>query len=158
MKKSLLLFAAAGLLSSGLTSCYKQTEYPNSVVGTIDSIAYNASGDDRVIFHVDTSIANRDPQTTVITSKTKIYTPGTTTQPAITIVVPLGVGTYSVPSQAQVTVVTSATGSAGTQAVSGYITVAKSAASHRFEGVFSVTCADGTTVTNGGFNGVNSYY
>ena len=157
MKNILLFVAFAVTVLCAFTGCYKQTVYPNSVVATIDTIAYNASGDDWVIFRVDTAAANQNPQRVTITSKTKIYTPGTTTQPVINLTMPTALGTYYFPGDISATVVTSATGSDGTAAKSGYITVHRTSGG-RFEGTFSFTCVDGTTVTNGGFNGVLAYY
>ena len=156
MKKTLLFFAAIGILTLGLTSCSKQTDYPNSVVGTIDTIAYNASSNTDVIFQADTTTHN--PQITIITSKTKVYTPGTTTQPAITLRVPNAIGYYPIPASASASVVTSATGASGSAAVSGWIEVVQKSSSQRFEGKFSFTAADGTTVTGGQFDGILSYY
>ncbi len=156
MKKILVFVSLAIVCLYSFTGCDKQTEYPNSVVGTIDTIAYTASGTPAVIFHADTTTHN--PQMTVITSTTSIYTPGTTTQPGITLRVPNAEGYYAVPGSATASVVTSASGSGGSAAVSGWIQVSEKSSSGRFEGTFSFTTTDGTVVKSGQFDGTLSYY
>jgi len=156
MKKILSSVTLAIICFYSFIGCGKQKEYPNSVLGTIDTIAYSASGTPAVIFQADTNTHN--PQMTIITSKTSIYTPGTTTQPAVTLRVPNAEGYYAIPGNATASVVTSASGSGGSAAVSGWIQVVEKSSSGRFEGKFSFTTADGTTVTNGQFDGTLSYY
>ncbi len=156
MKKILVFVSLPIICFYFLTGCGKQTEYPNSVLATIDTISYSASGTPAVIFHADTTTHN--PQMTVITSTTSIYTPGTTTQPSVTLRVPNAEGYYAVPGSATASVVTSASGSGGSAAVSGWIQVVEKSSTGRFEGKFSFTTADGTTVTSGQFDGTLSYY
>jgi hypothetical protein len=156
MKKVLAFVSLALICLYSFTGCDKQTEYPNSVVGTIDTIAYSASGTPAVIFHADTTTHN--PQMTIITSKTSIYTPGTTTQPSITLKLPNAEGYYAIPGSANATVVTSASGAGGSAAISGWIQVVQKSTTGRFEGKFAFTTADGTTVTSGQFDGTLSYY
>ena len=156
MKKILLsvAFAVIGLYS--FSGCGKQTDYPNSVVATIDTITYNASGMPAVIFHVDTTTHN--PQKVIITSTTNIYIPGTTTEPSITLTLPSDVGYWAIPGSASASVVTSASGSGGSAAVSGWIQAVKKGSDGRFEGTFAFTTADGTVVKGGQFNGILAYY
>ena len=156
MKKILLSVALAVLGLYTFTGCGKQTEYPNSVLATIDTIVYNAPGEPAVIFRADTSTHN--PQKVFITSKTNIYIPGTATQPALSIVVPNAVGYYAVPSAATASVVTSATGSGGSAAVSGWVQVVKKYSNNRIEGQFSFVSANGTVVKDGQFNGIYGLY
>ena len=156
MKKILVFVSLAIICLYSFTGCDKQTDYPNSVVGTIDTIAYSASGTPAVIFHADTS--TRNPQMTIITSQTSVFTPGTTTQPSVTLRVPNAEGYYVIPGSATASVVTSATGGGGSAAVSGWIQVDQKTSKGRFEGKFSFTTADGTTVSSGQFDGTLSYY
>lgn len=155
MKKILVTVFLAIICLYSFTGCDKQTDYPNSVVGTIDTIAYNASGIPSVIFRADT--ATHNPQLVIITSKTNVYTPGTNVQPGITISVPNAIGTYYIGLGATATVVTSAAAS-GTAAATGQVVVDQKSSSGRFEGTFNLNCADGTTVKNGQFDGTLSYY
>jgi len=142
--KKILAFVAIAIVSISvlLSSCYKQTEYQPSMAGTIDSIAFAASG---------TGIVSQVVSGTLtMTGTTTIFTPGTTFNPAIKIVVPTAIGTYAINNNASAVVYTSATGSGGSKAVSGQVTVLNNA-SGKVQGNFTFTTADGTTVTNGQF-------
>ncbi len=154
MKRTLTFAAIAILSCAAFNGCYKQTQYINSIGATIDSIGFTASGTTQVSFYADTSTHN--PTMVDVSGQTTIYTPGTTTQPSIKLIIPNVAGSYSIPSQAKATVVTSATGSGGTAATSGQIVVL-STTSGRLQGNFTFTCADGTKVTNGQFTGIVGY-
>lgn len=152
MKRTLPFIAFALITLFVFTGCYsnKQPLYVNSMSATIDTIPFSASGLDQVSFWADTS--THKPQVVDINAKTTIYTPGTAVQPTIKLIIPISDGTYQLPSQATAIVVTSASGSTGTMAVSGQIVVLRYAYG-RIQGNFSFTCADGTVVKNGQFIG-----
>ena len=158
MKKTLPFFAfatiVAGISSAVFTGCYKQTQYPNSISATIDTLAFSASGTSSVYLMADT--ATHNPQMDTIYGKTTIYSPGTAVQPSIRFIVPNKEGTYSFPSQATAIVITATSGSGGTMAASGQIVVLNTS-SGRIQGNFTFTCADGTTVTNGQYTGIVGY-
>ncbi len=156
MKKILPFIAFAILSCAAFTGCYKQTVYPNSVSATIDSIGFSASGKTAVTYIVDTT-QHGYPQMVTISATTNVYIPGTATLPSITLFIPTVPGTYSIPSQAHAIVVTSATGSGGSSAVSGQVIVLTNK-SGRVQGDFNFTAADGTNISNGQFTGVLAFY
>ena len=125
-------------------SCQKQALYSPSVVATIDSIPFIANGSAAVT--CDSSGSG----SVVITAHSYVIAPGTATQPVMTLLVPRQVGTYTVNQGCSATITTWKTGTSGTAAASGTITV-MGIVSGRIEGNFSFTCANGQTVTKGQF-------
>ncbi len=143
MKRILILASIAVIgISTLFSSCFKQTDYQPSMAGTIDSIGFSASG---------TGInARLNGDTLFLTGTTKIFTPGTAFNPAIKIMVIKSIGSHTINNDASAVVYTSASGNAGSPAVSGQITVLNNA-SGKIQGNFNFTAADGTNVTNGQF-------
>ena len=156
MKRTVQLVPLAIIALFVFSGCYsnKQPQYVNSISATIDSISFSAIGSTDVSMYGDTSTHN--PQYVDINGQTEIYIPGTATKPSIRLRIPIVDGTYYLPNNASASVVTSATGSSGTMAISGQIIVLRYAYS-RIQGSFNFTCADGTKVTNGQFIGNIGY-
>ena len=141
---------------SAMTGCQKYNYNP-SMAATIDTIGFSAIGQAYVYAIVDTTTHN--PQLVTITGKTTVYTPGTAFQPSIILVVPNIIGNYVITANdttKRAMVYTSATGSLGTAAVSGQINVLNINGG-KIQGNFTLTCADGTTVTNGQYIAVESF-
>ncbi|MFI5196971.1 MAG: hypothetical protein ACHQD8_07760 [Chitinophagales bacterium] len=149
--KSILTFIAIAIVGvSAFTSCQKY-DYNPSMGATIDTMVFSGSGNTNVFAHVDTSTHN--PQLVIISGKSDVYTPGTSFIPRIILTVPNVTGNFIVDTTTKTRnamVYTSATGSAGTVAVSGEIKIT-SIDGGKIKGSFTLTCADGTTVTNGQF-------
>jgi len=142
--KKILVFSALALIALSMITvgCNKQTDYPPSMAAVIDSISFAASGTGFV--------AKLDGGSLTMTGTTSIFTPGTTFNPSIKIIVASSIGTHTINKDATAMVYTSATGNAGTAAVSGQVVVLNNN-SGKIQGNFTFTCADGTTVKNGRF-------
>ena len=156
--KSILTFIAISIVGvSAFTGCQKY-DYNPSMGATIDTMAFNSTGNTKVFAHVDTSTHN--PQLVIVSATSNVYTPGTAFIPIITLTTPNIIGNYIIDTNNKTRsamVYTSATGNTGTVAVSGEIKVT-SIEGGKIKGSFTLTCADGTTVTNGQYIAKEYYY
>jgi len=144
MKKyfTLILIAFSSLFFA--ESC-KKTAYPPEMDATIDSISLNTTN----ITEKVTSASN-GTQTVTIYGVSTIFTPGTAFLPAIKLQMPLLVGTYTIGNNASAWSYTSVSGSAGSMATTGTITI--TSIENNISGNFSFVSKDSTVVQNGQFN------
>lgn len=154
MKRILTVITVAAVLAG----CQKY-EYNPSMAAKINGASFSANGKARVYAQGDTS--THDPQLAVITGKSDTYTPGTSFMPMIVLVAPNVEGKYIIDTNNKAVyktmVYTAATGNTGTIAISGEINIL-SINKGRIEGNFTLTCADGTTITNGQYVCEQDYY
>jgi len=156
--KTILTFIAIAIVGLSTFSGCQKFDYGARMNAKIDTLTFSASGQQQVIAHVDTTTHN--PQLVIISGNTTIYTPGTSFQPSIVLTVPNVIGTYVIDTSDRTRsamVYTASTGSAGTVAVSGQIVILNISGG-KIQGNFSLTCKDGTTVTNGTYIGIESFY
>jgi len=149
------IFVASALI---ITACQK-TDYNPSMAATINNLPIKATGKSRVTAHVDTTTHN--PQLVIITGTSDTYTPGTSYMPVIELVVPHFIGTHVInsiyDSTKRAMVFNQGSGTTGSPAVSGEIKILN-IKDGKIQGNFTLTCADGTTVTNGQYIAEESYY
>jgi len=158
MKRILIFIAISIMTAFAFTGCQKY-DYNPSMGATINGAQYKGNGLSKVHAQVDTS--THTPQLVIITCNSDTYTPGTAVAPSILLIAPHTVGAYTIDT-ANITVrktmvYTSTTGTAGTFAVSGTINIL-SIKDRKIIGNFTLTCADGTTVTNGQYVAEENYY
>ena len=144
MKKfGLLLIGSIVLLGSG---CQKVPLFQPSMTANIGTLPFQAVGTQQV--YCDSQLAAGKIVT--ITGATAFYEPGTVIHPVIMLQVPFATGTYSIQNNCNARVTTALSGSLGTAATSGTITV-EGIVSNRIKGTFSLVCADGETISKGVF-------
>ena len=148
--KKLLTFIAISIVGISAFSGCQKYDYNPSMGATIDTMGFTGSGNTNVFAHVDTTTHN--PQIVTIYGTSNVYTPGTAFKPHITLTAPNIIGTYAIDTNSKTRgtamVYTSATGNTGTVAISGTINIL-SISGGKIKGNFTLTCLDGTTVTNG---------
>jgi hypothetical protein len=157
MKRISIILAISIISAAGITGCQK-FDYDPSMTATIGTLAFNTVGSKNVIAHVDTFTHN--PQKVIITGTSTVYTPGTSFLPVIKLFVPNAIGTYNIvanDTNKGAVIYTASTGITGTQAVSGQINVLN-ISKGKIQGNFTLTCADGTSVTAGQYIAVESFY
>jgi hypothetical protein len=161
MKRILTFVAIISVTSlSTFTGCLMKTDMAPAMSGVInDTLQFNGTTKTKVYAQVDTT--THSPQLVVVTGVSNVYTPGTSTLPTVVLTAPHTEGVFTIDTNnntvRRTRVFTSATGSAGSIAVSGEINILK-IDKGQIIGSFSLTCADGTKVTNGQFRAEENYY